>query len=322
MVPPSEWLALLQSEYLADYVKNGGSAVKVVSGAPEQIEQVSRDLREAAAGDGYFFAHLDPAAPGENDRRPDLHRIDRFFYAVARDVDWKDWAGAQARKHFADHGVRIAEDRALSDLEGIAQDNGREASDLLSEYQRGVATEQIRDRGMAVEFRAAVTALGRAQLLPHVTDENLFDDFLRFLDDMTMTRSYKPVWLLAFLQCADATGKAPVADVTRAFHDFYHARALAGEIVEHPSSRLSHPDACTLGDVQEIVNRGPFHRFSKLDYVTYAHDTAFYRMNKNLWERVTRPDTRQRVEVLCRHSLANYYQRAPLAAESRVIEDK
>lgn len=165
-VPPDEWLELLRREYLVDYLKSSGSAVKVVSGSPERLSSVSRRLSDAAADEGYFVAELDPARLDENGKRPDLHRIDRFFFAVTRDVDWKAWAAAQARRHFAEHGVQVVEGRALSDLEGIARDNGRDAKDLLSEYQQRVATEQIRDHGMAIEFRTAVTALGRAQLLP------------------------------------------------------------------------------------------------------------------------------------------------------------
>ncbi len=165
-ITASQWADLLQSEYLDGYIQGGGSAIKVVSGSPESLAEVKGRARAAASVADCFFADLDPAAPDENNKRPELHRIDRFFFAATRAVNWKGWAADQARKHFADHGVHVAPGRALSDLEGIAQDNGREASDLLSEYQRGVATEQIRDRGMAVEFRTAVTALGRAQILP------------------------------------------------------------------------------------------------------------------------------------------------------------
>lgn len=165
-VLPVEWLDVIEQEYLAQYVLAGGAAVKVVSGTGAQLEQVRRSLQERAERTGYLFAALDPATLDAANRRPDLHRIDRFFFAATREVDWKARAADQARRHFLEQGVSIAPHRPLHDLEGIAEDNGRDAKDLLNEYQRTLTTEQLRDHGMALEFRTAVTALGRAQLLP------------------------------------------------------------------------------------------------------------------------------------------------------------
>ncbi|MEO7715973.1 MAG: BREX system ATP-binding domain-containing protein, partial [Capsulimonas sp.] len=92
--------------------------------------------------------------------------IDHFFFETTREVDWKDWAKAQAIQYLETHGIHLAEGRALGDLEQIAEDNGRDAQDLLNQYQREMATPLIRDTKLSVEFRAAVTALSRALLIP------------------------------------------------------------------------------------------------------------------------------------------------------------
>src|SRR5205823_8940864 len=78
--------------------------------------------------------------------------------------------------------------------------------------------------------------------LQEITDETLYDDFLRFLSAMDMTHSYKPVWFMALLQCADERGQAGVEAVNRAFHQFYLERARRGEIVERPAARMSSPE--------------------------------------------------------------------------------
>lgn len=170
VVPLGEWLDVLHREYLADYIKLGGSAVKVVSGSPECLQEARGRVQEMAGQEGHYYAFLDPAEPDAAGKRPDLHRIEKFFFAVTRDVDWRGWAAAQACRYLADHGVCVREGRSLNDLAGIAADNGRTEADLLHQYQRELATPQIRDHGMAVEFRTAVTALGRAQLIPdHIT---------------------------------------------------------------------------------------------------------------------------------------------------------
>ncbi len=161
-----DWLATIEYEYLADYIRSGGSAVKVISGSDAQLQRVTARVQEMAASADYFTAHLDPAVPDKMGKRPDLHRIDRFFFQVTQEVDWKAWAAMQAQQYLESRGIHLAAGRALGDLEQIALDNGRDPLDLLNQYQRELATLQIRDPRLSIEFRTAVTALGRALLIP------------------------------------------------------------------------------------------------------------------------------------------------------------
>jgi len=152
--------------------------------------------------------------------------------------------------------------------------------------------------------------------LQEVTEDNIFDDFWKFIDDMHMTRSYKPVWFLSLLQCVDESGKASAEQVTNAFWEFYHARQQAGQIVEHSDAVLVAPEACTLNEVQQVINKGPFSRFNRLDYVLYAKDTAFYQIHKSIWKKLVQPEVRQQVEALCQRSLDAYYHRISAAPPS------
>ena len=160
------WLRTLEEEYLADYLRSGGAAVKVVNGPDARLGRVADALRERALEGGYYYAHLDPSRRDMAGKRPDLHRIDKFFFAVTAGVDWKEWAAEQARRYLAHHGLHLAEGRSLDDLERIALDNGRDPQDLLHQYQRELATPLIRDVRLSLEFRTAVTALSRALLIP------------------------------------------------------------------------------------------------------------------------------------------------------------
>ena len=143
LVPPEEWLCCLREEYLAYYVKSGGSGVKVVSGSNDHLHTVSHRLREIAADEGYFFAQLEPGKLDVAGKKKDLHRIDRLFFGVTTAVDWKGWTEAQARSYLGSRGIRVHESRSLDDLDGIAADNGRTPQDLLNQYQRELATPQL-----------------------------------------------------------------------------------------------------------------------------------------------------------------------------------
>ncbi|MBI5016775.1 MAG: DUF2791 family P-loop domain-containing protein [Deltaproteobacteria bacterium] len=186
LIPPEDWLEMLRCEYLAEYIKCGGSAVKVVSGRPEVLQTVRARVRETALAEGYYFADVDAGRLDAEGKKPDLHRIERLFFAVTRDVQWKAWTAEQARRHLESHGVMVKEGRLLSDVDGIAADNGREPKDLINEFQREFATPQLRDPGMAIEFRAAVTALGRAQLLPDAVTPTTEEVLLAWLAGRTM----------------------------------------------------------------------------------------------------------------------------------------
>jgi hypothetical protein len=185
-IAPEEWLDLLRREYLTDYIPSGGASVKVVSGSQDSLRAVRRSLHEMATEGNYFHANLDPAQPDPAGKRPDLHRIDKFFFAATRAVNWKAWAAVQAREYLESHGIRVRPDRELSDLEGIAADNGRLPQDLLHQYQTEFATRLLKDHRMTVEFRAAVTALGRAQLVPDAVTPTTEEVLLEWFAGRTM----------------------------------------------------------------------------------------------------------------------------------------
>jgi hypothetical protein len=186
LLPPDLWLRTLQDEYLSEFIRAGGSAVRVVSGAPEVLDAARRNVLECAQRDNYYIADLDPGKPEADGKRPDLHRIDKFFFAVTCGVDWKSWAAEQAKQYLQSRGIYLAEGRALNDLDGIARDNEREPRDLLNQYQAEFATPQLRDHGLSVEFRAAVTALGRAQLIPDAVSPTTEEVLLAWLAGRTL----------------------------------------------------------------------------------------------------------------------------------------
>jgi len=180
-VSPDVWLDTIHREYLSDYIKSGGSTVKFISGDSATLSSAQTRLHDLAEAEGYFHVHLDAANALPDGKKPDLHRIDRFFFAATKSVDWRGRTTAEARAYLDSRGVVVQQGRALQDLDGIAQDNGRTATDLINQFQRELVTGLIKDHGMAIEFRAAISALMRAQLLPDsmtpTTEEVLLEWF-------------------------------------------------------------------------------------------------------------------------------------------------
>ena len=186
LVSPEDFLRALDEECLLDYLKSGGSSVKFVSGSDAQLASLQESIRERTRQQNYYQAHLNPGKLDSAGKRRDLHRMDRFFFEVTAGVDWKAWAETQARRYLAERGIYLSPGRKLGDLEGIAQDNGRDPQDLINQYQREFATTQLRDHGMSAEFRTAVTALGRAQLVPDAVTPTIEEVLLKWFAGKTL----------------------------------------------------------------------------------------------------------------------------------------
>jgi P-loop Domain of unknown function (DUF2791) len=156
---PHEWLAIVQREYLRDFVAAGGAAVKfVVAGTEQCRSDVVDGLRQAATGAGYQFAHVDAAATR-------VHLIDKLFHEVARQVEWDTLARAFVAGLVREHGLRVPPDGALS-LAAVAALNDHPEPLLRADLRRAIENRLFRDYAMSQEFRLAMIRLCFAQLDP------------------------------------------------------------------------------------------------------------------------------------------------------------
>ena len=175
------WLSIFEREYLAEYLPAGGAAVKFVSGTDAALHNLKCGVEALASKRRMRHALLDAGKPDAAGKKPDLHRMDKFFFAAMAGMDWKGAAAAQARQSFLNRGIQIRPGRQLSDLAGIAADNDRAALELENEYRMELANQQLRDYGMAIKFRTAIATLGRMHITPNAfapATEEVFLDWL------------------------------------------------------------------------------------------------------------------------------------------------
>ena len=77
---------------------------------------------------------------------------------------------------------------------------------------------------------------------------------------------------------------------------------------------MSAPIDLTASEVQQVINQGPFNRFSRLDFVDYARDRAFYEINRHVWERLRDPIEQANVRRNCEAAIAGYFRTIPTKA--------
>lgn len=157
---PEAWLSIVDDEYLRDFVKQGGAAVKfAIASEPGDRDAVRHELCRTASREGYLCVSVNAA-------RTKIHMVDHLFHEIARQVDWDALAYAFVRRVLEENGFRLPDDRAAFQLGRIAELNDREELFLRNELRKWLEQAIFRDYQMSQEFRIAMIRLCLAQLDP------------------------------------------------------------------------------------------------------------------------------------------------------------
>lgn len=164
---PQDWLEIIRKEYLRDFIRSGGAAVKFVVPTDEVCRHQVRDLlRNASEEGGFSFALVDAVSTK-------IHMIDKLFHEVARQVDWDELAYSFVTQIFRENGYELPANREEFNLRQIAALNKLEERFLRIEVKRWLERRIFHDFEMSQEFRIAMMQLCMAQLDPGSTSSFL-----------------------------------------------------------------------------------------------------------------------------------------------------
>ncbi len=145
-MPIDEWTSLIRSEYLSDFIKKGGAAVKFAVPLENHLQQeLVNKLHSIAIKENYHYAYL----------KADITRIHKFnelFYAIAKQIDWDDLA-CNFLKTFVPEKYLYPENRSDPNIH-----------DLYIPKLRNQLSQK--NYTMTLEFRRAMFRLCLAQLDP------------------------------------------------------------------------------------------------------------------------------------------------------------
>ena len=138
-----------------------------------------------------------------------------------------------------------------------------------------------------------------------ITRENIKEIFMERVETMTMSYSYKPVFLIAFLNNMDATGSAKLADVAADFAAFYEDRVKRGLKAEKK------PCIFTRGgyrerDVEDLILRMPFRRFEDMHAMRHAKQLGTLQFYKELASQMTDADY-QHIREVSEKAIRRYF---------------
>ena len=140
-----------------------------------------------------------------------------------------------------------------------------------------------------------------------ITPQNMADKFMKFIETMDMSYSYKPVLLKAIYEYMDSSGRAALPDVVDYFIDFYEDRKAHGMIAEKSTS-IYQKGGSTRKDVEKNILSNPFKRFEDMRFLMRCKDVETIEVNPIIFRKLTREDWLHIVDV-CDKSLEKYYLR-------------
>ena len=144
-----DWLDLLDQEYLATFVADGGGAVKVVVGDRAQRAHLARALAERSAARDYFAVRIDA---GEHR----AHMPQDLFHALASRVDWRQLARQRVLKLAEGLGLAVDGVAGAGLASAIAEVSDRSTQSVLADLKREVDRQVLGDARMARDFRMAM----------------------------------------------------------------------------------------------------------------------------------------------------------------------
>lgn len=155
-----EWLDIVRREYLQDFIRLGGAAVKfLIPLGDHQYDQCWRELRRVAEEEGYLFTLVHAATTK-------IHMIDRLFHEVATQVNWEDFAYKVLIELINENAYKVPPTRNEFNMLSLATLNEVEAILLKLEIRQWLTKKIYKDFKMSQEFRIAMMQLCLAQLEP------------------------------------------------------------------------------------------------------------------------------------------------------------
>ena len=140
-----------------------------------------------------------------------------------------------------------------------------------------------------------------------IDDKNRKEMFMKMVEQMDMSYSYKPVLLQAILEHADKNGRVKIEDIVSYFKNFYEERRAAGLVVEKERSVFAKAD-CSYKEAERVILIYPYKRFEDMNMLRHSKTLGIIEVDQSVWKKLTENDKENILEI-CDCKLGSYYKR-------------
>lgn len=140
-----------------------------------------------------------------------------------------------------------------------------------------------------------------------IDDKNRKDLFMKMVEEMDMSYSYKPVLLKAVFAYADKNGRIKIEDIVSYFKNYYEVRRAAGLIVEKSNSIFA-KGGYTDKQAERNILANPFKRFEDMNMMRHTKTLGVVEVDSTVWKKLT-PQDIAKILAICDKKLDEYYGR-------------
>jgi hypothetical protein len=153
------WLEVVEPEYFAAYLPEGGAGAKFVVGDEAAIARLRQAVVELARAHDMLAVQVSAGSTR-------LHMLQEVFFAIARDLPWDAVLQRYTERLFARNGYAWPRPGAPMTMPALAQHFDVAPSLLARSRDQWLTRDLWDDAGLAQDFRGAMMRLCLARLEP------------------------------------------------------------------------------------------------------------------------------------------------------------
>lgn len=154
-----------------------------------------------------------------------------------------------------------------------------------------------------------ITYIKQDRNLKEHNNETILDDFLEFINENTLTFSFKLVFMLGMLNHVDKEGEVNIDTLLDYYISFYKSRINRGLPVDKKNCIYTIDFLNERMKVKQNMLSNPFEKYERKRFVYYSKDLNILSFNPNLWAKLTE-DIKSNIVEIENKFLSEYY--APL----------
>ena len=183
---------------------------------------------------------------------------------------------------------------------------------LMNWYRRdnGISSLQLPIGSRMVPYFSPsdIEAIRAAHGLGHHDDSTILRDFEAFIDENTLTFSFKLIFMLSMLRLADKEGEVSIDALIEEYRRFYIDRIERGLPVDRRGCAYDREFLDDLVKVKRSILANPFEKFERKRFVYYSKDLNILSFHPALWEKMS-PEVKEGIREKERGFLERYYER-------------
>ena len=132
-----------------------------------------------------------------------------------------------------------------------------------------------------------IANIKQAKQLKEHNENTILQDFVDFIDENTLTYSFKLIFMLGMLKLADKEGEVNIDKLLDYYIEFYKNRLDRNLQVDRKGCVFDYNFLSDRTKVKKSLLENPFEKFERKRFVYFSKDLNILSFNPNLWEKMT-----------------------------------